>query len=155
MLNKIILIASIAWSFCSVANGSTMIGDFSPMKVGNTWVYSELSYNVAIPSGSKYDSLLSQKTITIISMDQHGDSLFYTIVDSTVELNCPSCGAITNTKLYLKINNNYFIYDTFAKEAIPAEDFSSTIDVFAIFINCLIHLLKKRHFYLKICIAIQ
>jgi hypothetical protein len=46
MVNKMFLLSFVISSFCNVA----MIGDFSPMKVGNKWVYSdcELAYGGGI-----------------------------------------------------------------------------------------------------------
>jgi hypothetical protein len=101
---------------------ATMIGDFSPMKVGNKWVYSDLTYTLYYdaPLG-QHDSLLSEKTIKITAMDQHGDSLFYMIFDSTIAVNCPSCVPITHKKTYLRINNNNLLYDTSAKIFAPVE----------------------------------
>ena len=132
MLNKIILIASIAWSFCNAANGSAMIGDFSPMKVGNTWVYSVVNTNTSYESLGATSTTTSEKTIKIVSMTQNGDSLFYTIVDSTVQLNCPNCVPAINTKIFLELNNSNFIYDTSNSSAKTCTPIDSLYTTFAL-----------------------
>jgi hypothetical protein len=93
-----------------------MIGDFSPMKVGNKWVYSDQEY-------AYYATWFQERIIKIISMIQNGDSIFYSIVDSAIVSNCSTCIPITHKKKYLEINNSNFLYDTSSKTYGPPEDF--------------------------------
>jgi hypothetical protein len=97
--------AFVVCSFCSAA----MVGDFSPMKVGNTWVYKGVFRTFS-------DSVISEKTIKIISMRQNKDSLFYTVVDSTIELKCDSCIPGVSKNIILKLNNINFFYDSSLKK---------------------------------------
>ena len=82
-----------------------MVGDFSPMKVGNIWVYRGVSGTV-----------ISEKTIKIIALRQNKDSLFYTVVDSTIELNCDSCTPVVSKNIILKLNNINFFYNSSLKK---------------------------------------
>ena len=53
-------------------------------------------------------------------MKQNGDSLFYTVVDSTIEL-YPSYVPVVYTNTFLQLNNINFIYDTSTKTSTPVE----------------------------------
>jgi hypothetical protein len=111
MLNKIFLYALTVCSFCCAA----MIGDFSPMKVGNTWVYSGSGRDWVIPRWSIV-------TLKIIAMSQNGDSLLYTISDSISSWSVDTT-VTTTVKKYLELNNNNFLYDSSSKTYGPPEDF--------------------------------
>jgi hypothetical protein len=114
MLNKIFLYALTICSFCCAA----MIGDFSPMKVGNTWVYSGSWQYGIFPRWSI-------ETLKIIAMSQNGDFLFYTISDS-ISSGSPwfaDTTVTTTIKKYLELNNNNFLYDSSSKTYGLPEDF--------------------------------
>ncbi|MGB7569912.1 MAG: hypothetical protein WBM07_18760 [Chitinivibrionales bacterium] len=119
MFNKIFLFA---FAVCSFGNAA-MVGDFSPMKVGNTWVYSVDSIYTTFGT---YDILFSEnKIVKIISMRQNKDSLLYTVVDSTFKSSCSSCVPIINTKVFLELNNDNFVYDGSTKTFTPIGTFYS------------------------------
>jgi hypothetical protein len=106
MLNKLFLFALVACAFSNAA----MIGDFAPMKVGNKWVYSDFE-------GYMGQFWSANRTIKITSMAQHGDSIFYTVLDSTY-INEPGY------KTYLELNNSIYLYDPSTKKYIdPTEEF--------------------------------
>ena len=105
MLNKLFLFVLVVCAFCNAA----MIGDFSPMKVGNKWVYSDQEY-------AYYATWFQERIIKIISTIQNGDSIFFTILDSISSND-------KTIKKYLTINSSNFLYDTSSKTYGPPEDF--------------------------------
>jgi len=111
MINKILLCAL---TVCLLSDAA-MIGDFSPMKVGNKWVY---TYHKGFSEVHWYERI-----IKILSMSQINDSIFYTTNDSLNGLYLDSGNKESHENKYLGINNSIFIYDSSSKKYVePTED---------------------------------
>jgi hypothetical protein len=100
MKNALLMIAM--WCMCGQA---AMVGDFSPMEVGNKWVYQSVGMSI-----EEYESvLIKEKT-------QRGDSVFYTVWDSTWSKT--SSNATTTT--YLEFGGFNFVLNSLTNKFQPA-----------------------------------
>jgi hypothetical protein len=95
---------------------AAMVGDFSPMDVGNRWVYHHTYYIGDLKISDKYD------TITITGKLIARDSIFYMVTEVDTET-AYSVSTTRITQKYLEFNGKNYLYDSITGWTVPEQYF--------------------------------